>query len=230
MTASTEQESKRPVIRYAAFSLGGLLRFVSHQELLDVFGRALLRSGEPVAYSKGFNPRPRLSLPAPKAVGMACREDILRVNLAEASDPAAFRKRLQDQLPEGLALKRVWDSLVKKYPQVRSVELQIDLSDWAIDDPAERIEAFLQNKQYIVKRRSPKGGREREIDVRSFVDRLEISGRSVIAQLDVAPDGSVRPGELLAALGLPATEGLARIARTNIRWADESFLVGAEAA
>ena len=51
------------------FRRGLAVKFVSHLDIMRLWQRALIRAGMPLAYSEGFNPRPRLSLAAPLAVG-----------------------------------------------------------------------------------------------------------------------------------------------------------------
>ncbi len=48
------------------FALAGDLRFLAHHDELRLLTRALVRAGWPLAYSQGFNPRPRLVLPLPR--------------------------------------------------------------------------------------------------------------------------------------------------------------------
>ena len=61
------------------FSVTGDLRFISHRDTVRVFQRALARAALPVAYSEGFNPHPRLSLPLPRAVGVASEAELMDV-------------------------------------------------------------------------------------------------------------------------------------------------------
>ncbi|MBN2271219.1 MAG: DUF2344 domain-containing protein, partial [Sedimentisphaerales bacterium] len=59
------------------FRIWGNLRFLSHAETMKVFQRACARAGLDVAHTEGFNPRPRLSLPLPRSVGVESDEELL---------------------------------------------------------------------------------------------------------------------------------------------------------
>ena len=52
------------------FRIEGNLCYLSHHETVSMLQRALIRAGVRLIYSQGFNPRPRLSLPLPRAVGV----------------------------------------------------------------------------------------------------------------------------------------------------------------
>ncbi|MCI0499819.1 MAG: DUF2344 domain-containing protein, partial [Planctomycetales bacterium] len=53
----------------ADFSIEGNPAYLSHQETLTLFERALVRARVPLVFSGGFNPRPHLSIPLPRSVG-----------------------------------------------------------------------------------------------------------------------------------------------------------------
>ena len=46
-----------------------------------MFDRALVRAQIKLKYSEGFNPRPKLSLPLPRSVGVAAEDDLFCVGL-----------------------------------------------------------------------------------------------------------------------------------------------------
>lgn len=114
------------------FKIWGNLRFLSHAETIKVFQRACIRAGIKIQYSQGFNPRPKLSLPLPRSVGVESDDELfcLRVeNSAESFDSerftplemlqqgnnmfenekflTGFRAKLSAQLPEGCELLSV---------------------------------------------------------------------------------------------------------------------------
>ena len=65
------------------FKIEGRLRFLSHVETLKLFQRACARAGLQVRYSEGFNPRPRLSLPLPRPVGVESQDELLCVRVEQ---------------------------------------------------------------------------------------------------------------------------------------------------
>ena len=59
----------QPVTVRFVYQVTGVLKFLSHLDLLKLFNRALLRANLPVAYSEGFNPHPKISFGPPRGVG-----------------------------------------------------------------------------------------------------------------------------------------------------------------
>ena len=59
------------------FRISGSLSYLSHRETMTMFDRALVRAQVKLKYSEGFNPRPKLSLPLPRSVGIASDAELL---------------------------------------------------------------------------------------------------------------------------------------------------------
>ena len=80
-------------------------RFLSHAETLRLFQRAGVRAGLDAAYSSGFNPRPKISLPMPRSVGLACEDETCCFQLNQNDqdlNAENLKDRLNDQMPEGI--------------------------------------------------------------------------------------------------------------------------------
>jgi hypothetical protein len=79
--------ANKTILLVIKFRIRGSLRFLSHAEMLKVFQRACIRAGLQVQHSQGFNPRPKLSLPLPRSVGVETDDDLLclGVHVPEAS-------------------------------------------------------------------------------------------------------------------------------------------------
>src|SRR5574337_1790772 len=69
------------------FQKVGVLRFLSHLEVMRALGRALRRAGIAVAYSQGFNPQPKLSLALALPVGVEGRQELGDIELRAAMVP-----------------------------------------------------------------------------------------------------------------------------------------------
>jgi hypothetical protein len=82
------------------FRIRGSLRFLSHAEMLKVFQRACVRAGIEIQHSQGFNPRPKLSLPLPRTVGIETDDDLLclRVHVHDASSVPSPAKTTSSEM------------------------------------------------------------------------------------------------------------------------------------
>jgi uncharacterized protein (DUF2344 family) len=91
------------------FSIGGDLAYLSHQETLKMFQRALVRASVPLVFSMGFNPHPRLSIPFPRSVGTQSVRDRIcaTVEFPEDLSVQDWQVRIQQQLPADCAIGEV---------------------------------------------------------------------------------------------------------------------------
>lgn len=83
------------------------IRFLSHRELMTTIQRALRRASFPLAYSRGFNPRPRFSFCPPLGVGVAGVKEYLDMDLLEEVDHCESICVLNTLLPPGLEARRL---------------------------------------------------------------------------------------------------------------------------
>ncbi len=72
--------------------------WLAHLDLMRTFERAIRRADLPVAYSKGFNPRPQLAFALPIGVGLATNDDYVDVSLTRPIEPSRA-----DVKPESVA-------------------------------------------------------------------------------------------------------------------------------
>lgn len=86
------------------FAKMGMMRFVSHLDLMRLFQRASRRARLPVSITKGFNPHPRISIEP--ALKLGEESDSLEVNFKIDGwiKPEEFKNKLQEKLPQDINL------------------------------------------------------------------------------------------------------------------------------
>ncbi len=89
------------------FSKTGLMRYISHLDLMRLFMRAMRRAKLPLKMSEGFSPHPKLSFKRALKLGVESQQEEASVVLKFPVTPADFQSRLQKQLPEGIEVKDV---------------------------------------------------------------------------------------------------------------------------
>ncbi len=89
------------------FTKTGILKYISHLDLMRLFSRALRRSQFHLKMSEGFNPHPKLSFRRALKLGVESDHEEGAVFLTDPIQPQDFQKRLQLQLPEGIIIKQV---------------------------------------------------------------------------------------------------------------------------
>jgi len=198
-----------------AFSKHGKVRFTSHRDVARIWERALRRSGLPVAYSEGFNPRPKLSFGLALSTGHESDGEYLDVDLDPTRiaglDIDGLAALLSAHLPAGLTATAV----VVGDRRMPSLQQAVDSCTWRIDvrgaDPGEvqeSIDRFLARDEVMVTRE--RKGKEVTDDLRPGVLRLAVDspieeGVRLIAELGTRPRAA-RVAEVLSALDPPLTE------------------------
>jgi hypothetical protein len=56
------------------------------------------------------------------------------------------------------------------------------------------------------------------VDIRPFIESIDLDGNGVTWTQRITPTGTARPGEVLEALGLPALEHVHRLRRLEVRY------------
>ncbi len=89
------------------FTKKGLMRHISHLDLMRLFTRALRRTDLPLKITEGFNPHPKISLKRALKLGIESENEEASVLLKEPVNLDEFKKKLQEQLPKGIEIKDV---------------------------------------------------------------------------------------------------------------------------
>lgn len=200
------------------FTIQGDLRFISHHDTLRLFERALARADIPVRRSDGFNPRPKLSLPLPRSVGVASLDERLIVELHTPLSADEAARRIAPQLPQGMQLIGV-DAVGADVPRsAAAVSYEMVLTDDEASAIAIAAARFAASDRAPVHRTDPKTGRGRDVDLRAWVAEVVVERNRLRWTQSISGAGTARPGEVLEAVGLSPTEYLHRLVRTAVRY------------
>ena len=84
--------------------------WISHLDLMRLFQRAFKRAGLPLVHSRGFNPRPSVSIALPLSVGIESRCELLDFELeGEKVGNEEILRRLNENLVKGIRVLDVYD-------------------------------------------------------------------------------------------------------------------------
>lgn len=197
------------------------LRYISHLDLYRTWERVFRRAGIRVAYSRGFNPQPRIQLASALPLGYIGCAEVMDVILEEAIEAAELVRRLQAVAPVGLRIIEAY-SVPLQAPalqaQLRQAEYCVYLSpSLPCEEIARRIAEFLSTTHFVQERTRQR--RRETIDLRPLVDALRLErcddgAAELWMRLSQSAQRSVRPETVLEALGL--AEIPSRIERTRL--------------
>jgi radical SAM-linked protein len=211
------------------FKIGENLKFLSHQETTRLFQRALVRSGIRLSYSEGFNPRPRISLPLPRSVGLEGDAELLcalteidtpaEAEAQENIDTEQIKDRLERQLPQGCRLVSL--NLTKGragfYPEAAVYEFELSRSE-TLEDVKKKAEQLTAEEHLVIERRINEKGNTRKVDVGGFIESVEFDGLRITVTCKIKLSGTIRVDEILRLLGVRQSMMAGSVKRAYIKW------------
>lgn len=190
------------------FSRGDEIKFISHLDIMRLWERTFKRAGIKLALSEGFNPRPRLSLAAPLAVGVTSRAELMDIVLTDTVTPHWFMAACAQQLPPGIEILSVFQvglTIPSLQSHLRFAEYQLQLDDGRGAEEVESSVAELLATETIPWFHQRDTGR-RDYDLRPLIDDIQFVGLegncyNISMRLRCDNKGSGRPEQVALALG-----------------------------
>lgn len=191
------------------YGKGDPLKYISHLDLARTWERAFRRAGLPLAYSQGYNPRPRFQIAAALPVGVTGRAERMDLWLSPLLAADEVRSQLGAVLPRGLSLQDSTEVDLGEpslQSRMEAAEYEVRLR---ISEPEAALEARLQTlwqAPTLLRQRHHKG-KMRTYDLRPLIFDLGVEcqgeGECMLTMsLQLSPKGAGRPDEVLDALGL----------------------------
>jgi radical SAM-linked protein len=188
------------------FSKSGPLAYTSHLDLARMWERSLRRAGVALAYSSGFNPRPRLQLAAALPLGHTGEAELVDVWLEQPTSGEDLTRALSPVLPKGLSVSQVRQVGLKEpalQTRVASAEYRVTV-EWPAES-AEQVEARVA--RLLAAKELPQERRGKRYDLRPLIERLWLEGAdggNVVLgmQLAARAGATARPEAVLETLGM----------------------------
>jgi radical SAM-linked protein len=199
------------------FSKEGWLIYSSHLDLMRLWERALRRAATPLAYSGGFNPRPKLQLARALPLGHIGEEELIDIWLEEPVSLEQFTRSLVPVLPDGLRVERVQEVA----PRAPAMQTQVVATEYRVivewDGSAEAAQDHVERA--LAAEELPHERRGKRYDLRPLIEDLRLEdvteGNAVLTmRLSARPGATGRPEAVLDVLGMG--DAFARYRRTRI--------------
>lgn len=202
-------------------SKGEKLCFLSHLDFMKTLLRAMRRVEIPLAFSKGFNPRPRVSMGPPLPVGLTSEAEYMDIELDEEVSLLLFSKNLATQLPEDLCIRKV-----KVLEEGTSLMALLDTACYSIPFPTtikreDQVDRFTHayHKGDLTVLRTKKG-RTKRVDLRPLIKSYHLTPKDstleIVFYVSIGQRGNVRPEELLEVFP-DSIENLERPSLTEVK-------------
>ncbi len=204
---------------------------VSHLETIMLLERALRRAGWPVAFTQGFNPKPRLSFSPACPVGIESNAEFLDVRLTRECGEEWLRGTLAPELPVNFPLISV--QCLPEKPEATNEAMAAIRFEAAFDESAqsrmkvgigEAIRRFCESESVIIRREKTKSRPEKTIELKDLVSELTAIGDNRITfTLRSGNEATAKPGEVIQAIfGIPAAAGEGvQLLKAGVRWREK---------
>ncbi len=194
--------SEQPQRLRITFGKLGSQKYVGHLDLAKTWERILRRAEISLSYSQGFNARPKMQLATALPLGITSECEILDIWLDHPLPIQGLAEHLMAVSPPGLPIYRI-EEVPAKAPAlqtllVSSVYLMTPKDPVDVDDLRRRVDDLMIQSEILRTRR------DKPYDLRPLIYSLTVNDQGQIrAELALSEQGTGRPDELLAALGLP---------------------------
>lgn len=151
-------------------------KFISHLDLMRTLTRAFRRAAIPVAYSKGFNPHPNISLAAPLPVGVSSDCEYGDIEIEGEISVNDIYERVNPTLSPGIQILEAFNILEKQPPSMALVEAaryEIIFEGNLENNEIALITERILDATQILRLKKTKSG-EKEVDIRPLI--LELKG------------------------------------------------------
>jgi len=191
------------------------MRYVGNLDMHTVWERTLRRAALPLAYTKGFNPRPRFQIAASLPMGATSRCEIIDAWMEQPPALEEIRARLQRNAPPGLLVVAVEEVPLQSpamQTRLQAAEFEVTLLDAPPTAELDQRIAELRAAETL-----PRQWRGKAYDLRPLVEtieRLEGEPPRLFLRLSAREGATGRPEEVLSALGIDPLAG--RVHRTRL--------------
>ena len=161
------------------FKKEGVIRYISHLDLLRLFKRSFKRVGIKLQYSQGFNPHPKMSFAQPLSLGYTSSAELLEFDTINQYLTDEIVNKLNTVMPEGI-LVLTCEELPKEGRTLAAItnsasyEIIIPVGDSFEKEIKVLVDQYVAQQQIIILKHQRKSGKDIEVDIKPMI--FEISG------------------------------------------------------
>lgn len=190
-------------MRYrSVFSKTIAMRFTGNLDLHRALERLMRRANLPLAYSQGFNPRPKITLASALPLGYTSESEVMDFWLKEPLKPEEILETLIAYSPPGIIFHSVDEvemSAKKLQVAIQSAEYEIMLSCITKELGENVTEILAQETIMLTKKRK---GKTKSYDLRPLLLDMTINETHLLMHLMSKEGATGRPDIVLNELGI----------------------------
>jgi len=188
-------------IEYAKTST---MRYTGHLDVLRAWERTFRRAAIPIAFTQGFNPRPRINLVAALPLGFTSECELMDIWIMEQFEEINLQKRIIDSSPPGFKIfhvQKIPNNVPKLQKVIQAAEYEVFLDPFPPDEQLQvKIDHLLGSAEITRTRRG------KTYDLRPLIESLEMvhteGNVKLLMRLSAKEGATGRPEEVLLALDI----------------------------
>ena len=188
----------------ALFEKTGMAAYISHLDLMRLFQRSFKRAGLALTHTKGFNPRPSVSIALPLSLGVESRCELLDFELeGDSVSCQEIMDRLNRNLTAGVRILDIYEDAAKlKHLAYLSCTVTMEYDAGVPSDAADRIRGLFASEELIVEKKGKNGIVEQNIvPMIQEIQVEEISAAELcLKALICCQNPTLNPAQLTAAI------------------------------
>jgi radical SAM-linked protein len=185
------------------------VKYLSHRDVIRSFEYALRRARIPVAFSEGFNPRPKMSFGGAIGVGVTSDDEKIQLDLSSPLTPAEVMEKLNAVLPEEiriLAAEECPEGRKSPLSRLNASEFRLDFlcgEGCSPEDVKNAVDRLLASSEVKIVR--VREGKAKNLDLRPFLLSADAAIEGENIRINVAlragDNGGAGPRDFVQALG-----------------------------
>lgn len=208
------------------FEKKGMIRYISHLDLMRTVTRAIRRSEIPLWYTEGFNPHPYMTFSLPLSLGMESECESMDIKIEGDITDGEILGKLKAVMPDGIHVTAVTQP-VSDPKEIAYGEFTLDFDgDFDREQAKEAINGILSKDEIIIQKPGKKGHKKvmKEIDLKPLIFDPEITdtenGVRLFVRLPAGSKSNINPSLLADLIGKEIPESVCLITRKRLLTAD----------
>ncbi|GLI19684.1 TIGR03936 family radical SAM-associated protein [Tepidanaerobacter syntrophicus] len=188
------------------FEKGRSVMFISHLDVIRVFERAFRRANLPISYTKGFNPRPKMTFTPALPVGTTSCSEYMDCEFDEEILPRDVMIRLNNVLPIGIKILEA-EVADNKLPlsSLNAASYVVSIEDGSNNEAKLRnaIKEVENSKEIFIEKQSKSGAKQ--VNIIPLIYSIEVlesnsEGIKILMKLSIGQEGSISPSVIISVL------------------------------
>lgn len=204
------------------FEKKGMIRYISHLDLMRTVTRAVRRSEIPLWYTEGFNPHPYMTFSLPLSLGTESECESMDIKIEGNITDGEIFEKLKAVMPDGINVTAVTEPVFDP-KEIAYGEFTLDFDgEFDREKTKEAIRNLLSQDEIIIRKPGKKGHKKvmKELDLKPLIFEPEISdtenGVRLFVRLPAGSKTNVNPSLLADLIQKEAGSGVCLITRKRL--------------